>query len=188
VVRINPDGSIPRDNPYVGRQGALPELFSIGHRNIQAAALHPETGELWEVEHGARGGDELNVVRKGKDYGWPTVTYGIEYQGGPIGAGITQTAGLEQPVYYWDPVIAPSGMAFYTASLFPAWKGNLFVGGLGPQYLARLTLDGDRVVGEERLLTEVGERLRDVIVGPDGALYVATDNERGRVLRVAPKP
>ena len=126
----------------------------------------PTTGELWEVEHGARGGDELNIVRKGKDYGWPTIAYGIEYAGGPITGGITQKAGMEQPVYYWDPVIAPGGMAFYEADLFPAWKGSLFVAGLGSKHLARLTLDGDKVVGEERLLTEVGERLRDVVVGP----------------------
>ncbi len=187
VVRINSDGSIPKDNPFVGRAGVKPEIFSIGHRNILGAALHPASGELWEVEHGARGGDELNVVRKGKDYGWPTITYGVEYAGGPVGAGLTQKAGMEQPLYYWDPVIAPGGMAFYEAGLAPAWKGSLFVAGLGPKYLSRLTLKGERVVGEERLLTDVGERLRDVIVGPDGALYVATDNDQGRVLRVAPK-
>ena len=187
VVRINADGSVPNDNPFVGKAGAKPEIFSIGHRNILAAALHPRTGELWEVEHGPRGGDELNIVRQGKDYGWPTITYGVEYAGGPVGQGITQKAGMEQPIYYWDPVIAPGGMAFYESDAAPAWKGSLFVTGLGPKHLARLTLDGEKVVGEERLLTEVGERLRDVVVGPDGALYVTTDNDRGRVLRVAPK-
>lgn len=187
VVRINADGSIPKDNPFVGKAGVKPEIWSLGHRNILGAALHPTTGELWEVEHGARGGDELNIVRKGKDYGWPTITYGVEYAGGPVGEGITQKAGMEQPIYYWDPVIAPGGMAFYQAAAAPAWKNSLFVAGLGPKYLARLTLQGDKVVGEERLLTEVGERLRDVIVGPDGALYVATDNDKGRILRVAPK-
>lgn len=187
VVRINADGSVPKDNPFVGREGVRPEIYSSGHRNIQAAALHPQTGELWEVEHGTRGGDELNIVRPGKNYGWPDVAYGIEYGGGAITGGITRKEGIEQPIYYWDPVIAPSGMAFYTHDAAPAWKGSLFVGGLGPKYLARLTLDGDRVVGEERLLTEVGERLRDVVVGPDGALYVATDNEDGRVLKVTPK-
>jgi len=186
VVRINADGSVPTDNPYVGQTSVRPEIFSIGHRNIQAAALNPRTGELWEVEHGTRGGDEVNIVRKGRDYGWPTIAYGIEYGGGPITGGITQKAGMEQPIYYWDPVIAPSGMAFYEANLFPAWKGSLFVGGLGSERLSRLALDGDRVVGEEWLLTDVGERIRDVVVGPDGALYVATDNDRGRVLRVAP--
>lgn len=187
VVRINADGSVPKDNPFVGRESVRPEIYSSGHRNIQAAALHPQTGELWEVEHGTRGGDELNIVRPGKNYGWPDVAYGIEYGGGAITGGITRKEGIEQPIYYWDPVIAPSGMAFYTHDAAPAWKGSLFVGGLGPKYLARLTLDADRVVGEERLLTEVGERLRDVVVGPDGALYVATDNEDGRVLKVTPK-
>jgi len=186
VVRINADGSIPKDNPFVSQAGAKPEIWSIGHRNILGAALHPRTGELWEVEHGTRGGDELNIVRKGKDYGWPTIAYGVEYAGGPITGGITQKAGMEQPVYYWDPVIAPGAMAFYEADAAPAWKGSLFVTGLGPKYLARLTLDGDKVVGEERLMTEVGERLRDIVVGPDGALYITTDNDRGRVLRVAP--
>ncbi|MDZ4373911.1 MAG: PQQ-dependent sugar dehydrogenase [Phenylobacterium sp.] len=179
VVRINADGSVPKDNPYVGQAGARPEIYSIGHRNILGAALHPRTGDLWEVEHGARGGDELNIVRAGKDYGWPTITYGVEYAGGPITGGITQKAGMEQPIYYWDPVIAPGGMAFYTPKAAPAWNGSLFVTGLGAKHLARLTLDGERVVGEERLLTEVGERLRDVVVGPDGALYVATDSDKG---------
>lgn len=187
VVRINADGSIPKDNPFVGQAGAKPEIWSIGHRNILGAALHPKTGELWEVEHGARGGDELNIVRKGKDYGWPTIAYGVEYAGGPITGGITQKAGMEQPIYYWDPVIAPGAMAFYEADAAPAWKGSLFVTGLGPKYLARLTLDGDKVVGEERLLSEVGERLRDIVVGPDGALYITTDSDKGRVIRVAPK-
>jgi glucose/arabinose dehydrogenase len=187
VVRIMPDGSIPEDNPFAGRAGAKPEIWSIGHRNIQSAALNPRTGDLWEVEHGTRGGDELNIVRKGRDYGWPTIAYGIEYAGGPITGGITQKAGMEQPAYYWDPVIAPSGMAFYEAGLFPAWKGSLFVGGLGDKRLTRLVLSGDKVVGEERLLEDVGERIRDVIVGPDGALYVATDNAKGRVLKISPK-
>ena len=189
IVRINTDGTIPKDNPFVGKAGARPEIWSYGHRNVQGAFLHPATGELWEMEHGPQGGDEINIARKGKDYGWPTATYGVEY--GPantkIGDGITQKAGIEQPLYYWDPVIAPGAMAFYTADAAPAWTGSLFVTGLGPKYLARLTLDGDKVVGEERLLTEVGERLRDIVVGPDGALYITTDNARGRVLRVAPK-
>jgi glucose/arabinose dehydrogenase len=187
VVRINTDGSIPADNPFAKTQGARPEIWSIGHRNLQSAALNPRTGRLWTVEHGARGGDEVNIPEAGKDYGWPTITYGIEYAGGPIGAGITRKAGMEQPVYYWDPVIAPSGMAFYQGDMFPAWKGSLFVGALGGKHLARLALDGDRVVGEERLLTELNARIRDVVEGPDGALYVAVDDEKGRILKITPK-
>jgi glucose/arabinose dehydrogenase len=187
IVRINPDGSIPKDNPFVGREGARPEIWSIGHRNVQAATLHPDTGELWEVEHGTRGGDELNVVRKGLDYGWPTIAYGIEYQGQPITGGITQQAGMEQPVYYWDPVIAPSGMLFYTGSMFPAWRGDLFIGGLASTNLVRLEMKDGKVVGEERLLTDLQprrERIRDVEQGPDGALFVLTDGQNGRLLKL----
>jgi glucose/arabinose dehydrogenase len=190
VVRINTDGSIPKDNPFVAKEGVRPEIWSIGHRNIQSAALHPTTGELWEVEHGTRGGDELNIVRKGKDYGWPTIAYGIEYQGGQITGGIQQQAGMEQPIYYWDPIIGPSGMTFYTGSLFPQWKGNLFVGGHGTLDLVRLTLDGEKIVGEERLLKDLQpkpERIRDVRTGPDGALYVLTDSATGRLLKLVPK-
>jgi aldose sugar dehydrogenase len=189
IVRLNPDGSIPKDNPFVGRQGVRPEIWSLGHRNIQSAALHPRTGELWEVEHGTRGGDEINIARKGKDYGWPTIAYGIEYRGGAITGGITAKEGMEQPQYYWDPVIAPSGMTFYTGNLFPAWKGSLFIGGLGTTCVVRLTLDGDKVVGEERLLTDLQpkpERIRDVRQGPDGALYLLTDNREGRLLKLVP--
>jgi glucose/arabinose dehydrogenase len=190
IVRINADGSIPKDNPFVGKPGVRPEIWSFGHRNVQAATLHPTTGELWEVEHGTRGGDEINIARKGGDYGWPTIAYGIEYRGGPITGGITQQEGMEQPVYYWDPVIAPSGMTFYTGDLFPAWKGSLFVGGLGSMALVRLAIKGDRVVGEERLLRDLQpkpQRIRDVVQGPDGALYVVTDSPQGRVLKVVPK-
>jgi len=189
IVRLNPDGSVPPDNPFVFREAVRPEIWPIGHRNVQAAALHPVTGELWEVEHGTRGGDELNVVRKGKDYGWPTIAYAIEYEGGPITEGITQQAGMEQPLYYWDPVIAPSGMAFYTPDLFPAWNGNLLIGGHGTKDLVRLELlDGEKVVDEERLLKAVGDRVRDVRQGPDGALSVVTDdNSNGRVLKLVPK-
>jgi glucose/arabinose dehydrogenase len=190
LVRINADGSIPKDNPFVGKDGVRPEIWSIGHRNIQAAALNPATGELWEIEHGTRGGDELNIARKGKDYGWPTIAYGIEYQGGPITGGIQQQAGMEQPIYYWDPIIGPSGMAFYTGSLFPQWKGSLFVGGHGTRDLVRLTLDGEKITGEERLLKDLQpkpEAIRDVRVGPDGALYLLTDGPAGRVLKLVPK-
>ena len=186
VVRINPDGSVPSDNPHVDTAGARPEIWSAGHRNIQGAALHPSTGELWVVEHGPRGGDELNVALAGKDYGWPTITYGLEYSGLRVGRGITSAEGLEQPVYYWDPIIAPAGMAFYNADLFPAWKGSLFVSGMKPGHLARLTLDGYRVTGEERLVE--GDRVRDVNVGPDGALYLLTDEPDGRVLKLVPRP
>lgn len=189
VVRINPDGTVPPDNPFAGKAGAKPETWSIGHRNIQSAALHPGTGELWEVEHGARGGDELNVVRKGRDYGWPTISYGIEYRGTPITGGITAKEGMEQPAYYWDPVIAPSGMVFYTGELFPAWKGSVFIGGLASTNLVRLVMEGDKVVGEERLLTDLQpkrERIRDVRQGPDGALYLLTDDAQGRLLKLAP--
>ena len=185
VVRIRPDGSAPPDNPFVDRPGALRELFSIGHRNPQAAALHPDTGELWIVDHGARGGDEINVARRGRDYGWPTITYGVEYAGSAIGEGITQRAGMEQPLYYWDPSIAPSGMAFYRGELFPAWRGSLFVGALAGTHLARLTLDGEKVVGEERLLVDRA-RIRDVRVGPDGAVYVLTDEDAGELLALVP--
>jgi aldose sugar dehydrogenase len=186
IVRINADGSVPKDNPFVGQEGVRPEIWSSGHRNVQAAALHPSTGELWEVEHGTRGGDELNIARKGKDYGWPTIAYGIEYKGDPITGGITQKDGMEQPVYYWDPVIAPSGMAFYTGSLFPVWKDSLFVGGLASTNLVRLTVKGETVTGEERLLKDLKERIRDVVQGPDGALYLLTDNQAGRVLKLVP--
>jgi glucose/arabinose dehydrogenase len=189
IVRLNADGTVPKTNPFVGRDGVRPEIWSYGHRNVQAATIHPTTGELWEVEHGTRGGDEINISRAGRDYGWPTIAYGIEYQGGPITGGITQQDGMEQPVYYWDPVIAPSGMTFYTGSLFPAWKDNLFIGGLASQALVRVVVKDDRVTGEERLLTDMQprERIRDVRQGPDGALYVLTDNDKGRVLKIVPK-
>jgi aldose sugar dehydrogenase len=193
IARINADGSIPKDNPFVAKAGVKPEIWSFGHRNIQGATLHPQTGELWEVEHGARGGDELNIARKGRDYGWPTITYGIEYNGQPIGDGLTMKAGMEQPIYFWDPVIAPGNMTFYTGSLFPAWRGSLFIGGLASTHLVRLTLDGDKVIGEERLLTDLQpmrERVRDVRQGPDGALYlltVAPKGPAGRLLKLVPK-
>jgi glucose/arabinose dehydrogenase len=187
IVRINADGTVPKDNPFVGRENVRPEIWSLGHRNIQSAALHPATGELWEVEHGTRGGDEINIARKAKDYGWPTIAYGIEYRGGPITGGITANEGMEQPLYYWDPVIGPSGMVFYTGSAFPAWKGSLFIGGHATSDLVRVTLDGERVVGEERLLKDLKARIRDVRQGPDGALYLLTDSANGQLLKLAPQ-
>ena len=187
IVRINTDGTIPKDNPFVGKEGVRPEIWSIGHRNIQSAALHPSTGELWEIEHGTRGGDEINVAQKGKDYGWPTIAYGIEYRGGPITGGITAQEGMEQPRYYWDPVIGPSGMVFYTGSMFPSWKGNLFVGGHQTRDLVRLELEGDHVKGEERLLSDLKERIRDVRQGPDGAIYVVTDSASAKVVKLVAK-
>jgi len=184
VVRINADGSVPDDNPFVGREGARSEIWSYGHRSPQAAALHPETGELWIVDHGPRGGDEVNVVRKGLNYGWPVINYGRHYTGEEIPK---RREGMEQPLYYWDPSIAPSGMAFYTADRAPQWRGNLFVGALAGRHLARLVLDGEQVTAEERLLTNLNQRIRDVKQGPDGAIYVATDSARGRILRVTPR-
>jgi len=186
VMRINPDGTVPRDNPFVGREGALPEIWSYGHRNVQAAALHPETGQLWTVEHGARGGDELNHPEAGKNYGWPIITYGVDYSGAKVGEG-TAKAGMEQPVYYWDPVIAPSGMVFYTGDRYPGWKGSVFVGSMTPGALVRLQLDKGRVAREERYLGDMHERIRDVQQGPDGLLYLITDSDDGRILRVVPE-
>jgi glucose/arabinose dehydrogenase len=183
VVRINTDGSIPRDNPFVGRENVRPEIWSYGHRNAQAAALHPETGELWTVEHGARGGDELNNPKAGRNYGWPIITYGVDYSGARIGEGAARE-GMEQPVYYWDPVIAPSGMVFYTGDRYPGWTGSAFVGSMDPGALVRLEIEHGRVTREERYLGDLGERIRDVQQGPDGYLYVVTDNVEGRVLRV----
>jgi glucose/arabinose dehydrogenase len=185
IVRINPDGSVPRDNPFVGRAGTRPEIWSYGHRNVQAAAPHPQSGQLWTVEHGARGGDELNRPEAGKNYGWPVITYGVDYSGAPIGEG-TARPGMEQPVYYWDPVIAPSGMAFYTGDAFAGWKGNVLIGSLRPGGLVRLVMEGGRVAREERYLGDLGERIRDVAQGPDGLLYLLTDSADGSLVRVAP--
>ncbi len=185
IIRINADGSVPEDNPFVGQAGALPEIWSTGHRNVQGVAIQPGTGAVWTIEHGTRGGDELNQPEAGKNYGWPVIAYGIEYRGGPINEGITARDGLEQPVYYWDPVIAPGGQTFYSGAMFPGWDGNLLVAALKEKHIARLVLDGDRVVGEERLLTDLGERVRDVAVGPDGAVWAITDEENGKLVRLA---
>ncbi len=186
IVRIKADGSIPRDNPFVGRPGARPEIWSSGHRNILSAALDAR-GRLWEVEMGPRGGDELNRPEAGKDYGWPTIGYGEEYSGAPIHR-TTRALGMEQPVYYWDPVISPSGMAIYSGKLFPEWRGNIFIGGLSSKALVRLVMNGDRVAGEERLLSDRDARIREVVEGPDGALYLLTDAENGSLLKIAPRP
>ena len=186
IVRIAPDGSVPKDNPFVGRAGARPEIWSYGHRNAQAAAIHPQSGKLWMHEHGARGGDEINIPQAGRNYGWPVISFGVNYDGSPVGTGKSAMPGMEQPIKHWTPSIAPSGMAFYTGDLFPGWKGNLLVGALKDQMLVRLSLDGEKVIGEERLLQNLRERIRDVRMGPDGAIYLATDNSAGRILRVTP--
>ena len=186
IIRINPDGSVPAGNPFVGTGTTKSEIWSFGHRNVQGAAINPATGALWINEHGPRGGDEINIPARGKNYGWPVIGYGIDYSGAVIHEG-SKKAGMEQPIYYWVPSIAPSGMAFYTGDAVPAWKGNVFIGALAGQHLARLVLDGERVIGEERLLADLGERIRDVRMGPDGALWLLTDHPNGRVLRVIAK-
>jgi glucose/arabinose dehydrogenase len=186
VVRIRADGGVPADNPFVNRAGALPEIHSYGHRNVQGAALHPVTGQLWTHEHGPQGGDEVNLERAGANYGWPVVTYGREYGTGfRIGEG-TERADVVPPAWQWTPSIAPSGMAFCTSDRYPGWRGSLFVGSLKFRLLSRLELDGDKVVREERLFADLGERVRDVRQGPDGLLYLLTDQPDGRLLRLAP--
>jgi glucose/arabinose dehydrogenase len=183
LVRIRPDGGIPADNPK--KPGWAPEIWSIGHRNVQGGVLHPDSGQLWTVEHGARGGDEINTPKAGLNYGWPVISYGVDYSGTKIGEG-TAKPGMEQPLFYWDPSIAPSGAAFYTGAVWPAWKNSLFVGALAGSQLARLSTEGEKVTGEERLLTDIGARLRDVRQGPDGFLYLLTDEDDGKILRVRP--
>ena len=186
VVRIERDGKVPADNPFVGREGARPEVWSYGHRNVQGAALHPATGELWTHEHGPRGGDELNRTLAGRNYGWPTVTYGVEYSGKSISESPT-APGIEAPVHYWVPSIATSGLLFYTGDRFPQWRGNAFVGGLSSQQVSRLEMDGNRVVREEVLFKGViGQRVRDVEQGPDGLIYLLTDQPDGQLLRIEP--
>ena len=186
IVRLRPDGSVPDDNPFVDRTGARPEIWTVGHRNVQAAAFDPD-GRFWVVEHGTHGGDELNLVERGKNYGWPVQAYGLEYSGDPIPGAATAREGMEQSVYYWDPVIAPSGAQFYTGDAFPEWRNSLFVGSLKDMKLVRLTLDGDRVTGEEHLLADRKQRVRDVRQGPDGALYVVTDQADGELWRIGPR-
>ena len=185
IVRIKPDGTVPEDNPFVRRQGARPEIWSYGHRNPEGLMFNPADGKLWEQEHGPQGGDEINIIEKGKNYGWPVIGFGVDYGGGIIHES-TSKPGMEQPVWHWTPSIAPSGMLFYTGDLFKAWKGSLINGALKFELLARLTLDGNKVVQEERVLHELNERIRDVRQGPDGAIYLLTDNASGRILRLVP--
>ena len=186
VIRLNDDGSVPKDNPFVGRAGWKPEKYDLGHRNMQGAALHPQTGALWTHEHGPQGGDEINVIRAGTNYGWPVITYGANYgTGTKIGEG-TRKDGMAQPLYYWVPSIAPSGMAFYAGDRFPRWQGNLFVGALRDEMLVRLVLEGEKVAKEERLLKGALGRIRDVRVGPDGFIYLLTDESRGVLARLEP--
>lgn len=182
IIRITKDGQPAPGNPTFGQAGARPELYSIGHRNPQGLAIHPVTGEAWQSEHGPRGGDELNRLQAGANYGWPTITYGIEYSGPPVGSGIQQREGLEQPVYYWDPVVSPSGMTFYSSDRITGWRNNLFIGSLSGLHIIRLVIDNNRVIGEERLLASEGQRFRDITQGTDGALYAITD--QGRLYRI----
>jgi glucose/arabinose dehydrogenase len=185
LIRITPDGSAPADNPFVGRDGARPEIWSYGHRNEQGLAINSANGDVWEIEHGPRGGDEVNVIGKGKNYGWPVIGFGIDYSGAKIHESSAKD-GMEQPAKYWVPSIAPSGATLYTGKLFPKWNGSLFTGALAGKMLVRLTLNGHAVTGEERLLQNLYERIRDVRQGPDGALWLLTDNSAGRILRVTP--
>lgn len=184
VLRITTNGEPAEGNPFIGQAGVLPEIYSYGHRNVQGLATHPATGELWEAEFGPRGGDEVNIIHPGLNYGWPTITYGIEYSGGTIGQGITQHEGMEQPVYYWDPVVSASGITFYTGSMIGEWTNNLFLAGLSGQHIVRLVIENNKVVGEERLLAEEGKRFRDVLEGADGALYAITDGGNGELYRI----
>jgi glucose/arabinose dehydrogenase len=186
VLRLTRDGRVPADNPFVGRQGARPEIFTYGHRNPQGLALNPWTGSLWEAEFGARGGDEVNLLRAGANYGWPIVSHGVDYDRSPIGTGQRTAPGIAEPLYHWTPSVSPSGIAFYDGNAFPGWRGSLFLAALNPPGLVRLTTEGDRVTGEERLLFDRRIRMRDVLVAPDGSLLILTDETRGRILRLTP--
>jgi glucose/arabinose dehydrogenase len=185
IIRITAEGKPAAGNPFLNNSNARPEIYSYGHRNVQGLAFHPQTGDLWENEFGPRGGDELNLIQPGKNYGWPTITYGLEYSGEKIGESLTQKDGLEQPVYYWDPVLSPSGMTFYSGDAMSEWKNNLFIAGLNSNHIARLVINNNKVTGEERLLSGEGQRFRDVTEGKDGALYAVT--EEGRLYRIGKK-
>ncbi|HEX6426085.1 MAG TPA: PQQ-dependent sugar dehydrogenase [Niastella sp.] len=185
IIRITTSGQPATGNPFAGKSNTRPEIYSYGHRNVQGLAWHPQTGDLWENEFGPRGGDELNLIRPGKNYGWPTITYGIEYSGSKVGEAITQKEGLEQPVYYWDPVVSPSGMTFYNGDSMPEWKNNLFIAALNKPHIVRLVIENNKVTGEERLLEKESQRFRDITVGKDGALYAVTD--AGRMYRIGKK-
>jgi aldose sugar dehydrogenase len=185
LIRIREDGTVPSDNPFAGRPGTKPEIWSYGHRNPQGLAFHPQTGELWEGEHGPKGGDEVNLIAPGKNYGWPVITYGVEYSGATIGEGITRKEGMEQPIHYYKPSIGPSGMEFYTGDAFPQWKGSLFMGALALTHLNRLEIEDHKVVKEQRLLEDKKWRVRSVKQGPDGYLYIGVDG--GMVVRLRPQ-
>jgi len=185
LIRINPDGSAPQDNPFAGQKGAKPEIYSYGHRNVQGIALEPGTGTIWEHEHGPKGGDEVNIIKPGANYGWPVITYGIDYDGSVI-TDRKEAPGMEQPVIYWVPSIAPSGMAFYNGDKFPEWKGDLFVGALAGTHLRRLEVEGQTITEQEVMLADMEERIRDVAAGPDGFIYVLTDSHEGRLIRLEP--
>lgn len=185
ILRIDKRGNAAPDNPFAGQANVLPEIYSYGHRNPQGLAIHPVTGEIWNSEMGPMGGDEINVIKPGKNYGWPTITYGVEYSGAKVGEGMTQKEGMEQPIYYWDPVLSPSGMTFYSGNTIPEWENNLFIGGLSSTHICRLVIQDHKVVGEERLLKEERQRFRDIAQGNDGALYAVTDD--GRLYRIGKK-
>ncbi|MGM0679823.1 MAG: PQQ-dependent sugar dehydrogenase [Pseudomonadota bacterium] len=184
--RLHDDGRIPEDNPFIDRDDARPSFYTYGNRNAQGMTVHPKTGVIWQVEHGPRGGDELNIIDAGNNYGWPVITYGVNYSGTQVGEGITHKEGMEQPVHYWNPSIAPSGLAVYTGDAFPDWQGNFFVGALAHEHLARLVIKDNKVIEEEKLLEERGERIRDVRQGPDGLLWILTDESDGSLLRLKP--
>jgi glucose/arabinose dehydrogenase len=188
VLRLNPDGSIPKDNPFVGRPGYNPALYDLGQRDIQGAAFNPRTGQLWTSEHGPRGGDEINIIRPGRNYGYPVISYGREYSGRLLNGGKSAQDGMEQPIYFWTPSIGPSGITFYTGAMFPSWRNSLFVSAQPGQRLTRLELRGDRVVAEEPILVDHCKRVRDVAEGPDGALYALTEEDNGELIRIFARP